>query len=82
MLLLTETEGARQTAQAMWPVGAAIEALLNDIDAQKVICCLPFATGKDCATFGLRRYEKGDAWALGSAANVGSCRAAAEALDQ
>ena len=40
-----------------------------------------FATGKDCATFGLRRYEKGDAWALGSAANVGSCRAAAEALD-
>ena len=81
VLLLTETEGARQTAQAMWPVGAAIEALLNDVDAQNVICCLPFATGKDCATFGLRRYEKGEAWALGSAANVGSCRAAAEALD-
>ena len=81
VLLLTETEGARQTAQAMWPVGAAIEALLNDIDAQNVICCLPFATGKDCATFGLRRYERGEAWALGSAANVGSCRAAAEALD-
>ena len=82
VLLLTETEGARQTAQAMWPVGAAIEALLNDFeDAQNVICCLPFATGKDCATFGLRRYEKRDAWALGSAANVGSCRAAAEALD-
>ena len=81
VLLLTETEGARQTAQAMWPVGAAIEALLNDVDAQNVICCLPFATGKDCATFGLRRYERGDAWALGSAANVGSCRAAAEALD-
>ena len=81
VLLLTETEGARQTAQAMWPVGAAIEALLNDVDAQNVICCLPFATGKDCATFGLRRYEKRDAWALGSAANVGSCRAAAEALD-
>ena len=82
VLLLTETEGAKQTAQAMWPVGAAIEALLNDFeDAQNVICCLPFATGKDCATFGLRRYEKGDAWALGSAANVGSCRAAAEALD-
>ena len=82
VLLLTETEGARQTAQAMWPVGAAIEALLNDIDAQNVICCLPFATGKDCATFGLRRYEKGEAWALGSAANVGSCRAAAEALEK
>ena len=82
VLLLTETEGAKQTAQAMWPVGAAIEALLNDFeDAQNVICCLPFATGKDCATFGLRRYEKRDAWALGSAANVGSCRAAAEALD-
>ena len=81
VLLLTETEGARQTAQAMWPVGAAIEALLNDIDDKNVICCLPFATGKDCATFGLRRYEKRDAWALGSAANVGSCRAAAEALD-
>ena len=81
VLLLTETEGARQTAQAMWPVGAAIEALLNDIDDKNVICCLPFATGKDCATFGLRRYEKGEAWALGSAANVGSCRAAAEALD-
>jgi len=82
VLLLTETEGAKQTAQAMWPVGAAIEALLNDIDdAQEIICCLPFATGKDCATFGLRRYEKRDAWALGSAANVGSCRAAAEALD-
>ena len=81
VLLLTETEGAKQTAQAMWPVGAAIEALLNDIDAQNVICCLPFATGKDCATFGLRRYEKHDAWALGSAANVGSCRAAAEALE-
>ena len=81
VLLLTETEGAKQTAQAMWPVGAAIEALLNDVDAQNVICCLPFATGKDCATFGLRRYEKGEAWALGSAANVGSCRAAAEALD-
>ena len=82
VLLLTETEGARQTAQAMWPVGAAIEALLNDFeDAQNVICCLPFATGKDCATFGLRRYERGEAWALGSAANVGSCRAAAEALD-
>ena len=73
VLLLTETEGAKQTAQAMWPVGAAIEALLNDFeDAQNVICCLPFATGKDCATFGLRRYEKGAAWALGSAANVGS----------
>ena len=82
VLLLTETEGAKQTAQAMWPVGAAIEALLTDIDdAQEIICCLPFATGKDCATFGLRRYEKRDAWALGSAANVGSCRAAAEALD-
>ena len=81
VLLLTETEGAKQTAQAMWPVGAAIEALLTDIDDKNVICCLPFATGKDCATFGLRRYEKGDAWALGSAANVGSCRAAAEALD-
>ena len=81
VLLLTETEGAKQTAQAMWPVGAAIEALLNDIDDKNVICCLPFATGKDCATFGLRRYEKGDAWALGSAANVGSCRAAAEALE-
>ena len=81
VLLLTETEGAKQTAQAMWPVGAAIEALLNDIDDKNVICCLPFATGKDCATFGLRRYEKRDAWALGSAANVGSCRAAAEALD-
>jgi hypothetical protein len=81
VLLLTETEGARQTAQAMWPVGAAIEALLNDIDDKNVICCLPFATGKDCATFGLRRYERGEAWALGSAANVGSCRAAAEALD-
>ena len=81
VLLLTETEGAKQTAQAMWPVGAAIEALLNDIDDKNVICCLPFATGKDCATFGLRRYEKDDAWALGSAANVGSCRAAAEALD-
>jgi len=81
VLLLTETEGAKQTAQAMWPVGAAIEALLTDIDAQNVICCLPFATGKDCSTFGLRRYEKGEAWALGSAANVGSCRAAAEALD-
>ena len=67
--------------EAMWPVGAAIEALLNDIDAKNVICCLPFATGKDCATFGLRRYERGDAWALGSAANVGSCGAAAEALD-
>ena len=65
----------------MWPVGAAIEALLNDIDDKNVICCLPFATGKDCATFGLRRYERGEAWALGSAANVGSCRAAAEALD-
>ena len=81
VLLLTETEGAKQTAQAMWPVGAAIEALLDDIDDKNVICCLPFATGKDCATFGLRRYEKRDAWALGSAANVGSCRAAAEALD-
>ena len=81
VLLLTETEGARQTAQAMWPVGAAIEALLDDIDDKNVICCLPFATGKDCATFGLRRYEKGEAWALGSAANVGSCRAAAEALE-
>jgi hypothetical protein len=81
VLLLTETEGAKQTAQAMWPVGAAIEALLDDIDDKNVICCLPFATGKDCATFGLRRYEKGEAWALGSAANVGSCRAAAEALD-
>jgi len=81
VLLLTETEGAKQTAQAMWPVGAAIEALLTDIDAQNVICCLPFATGKDCSTFGLRRYEKGDNWSLGSAANVGSCRAAAEALD-
>ena len=82
VLLLTETEGAKQTAQAMWPVGAAIEALLNDIDdAQEIICCLPFATGKDCATFGLRRYEKGENWSLGSAANVGSCRAAAEALD-
>ena len=55
VLLLTETEGAKQTAQAMWPVGAAIEALLNDIDDKNVICCLPFATGKDCATFGLRR---------------------------
>ena len=56
VLLLTETEGAKQTAQAMWPVGAAIEALLTDIDdAQEIICCLPFATGKDCATFGLRR---------------------------
>ena len=76
-----ETEGARQTAQAMWPVGAAIEALLNDVTPQEIICCLPFATGKDCATFGLRRYERGEAWALGSAANVGSCRAAAEALD-
>jgi hypothetical protein len=83
VLLLTETEGAKQTAQAMWPVGAAIEALLNDFeDAQNVICCLPFATGKDCATFGLRRYERGEAWALGSAANVGSCRAAAEALEK
>ena len=81
VLLLTETEGAKQTAQAMWPVGAAIEALLDDFDDKNVICCLPFATGKDCATFGLRRYEKGEAWALGSAANVGSCRAAAEALD-
>ena len=48
VLLLTETEGAKQTAQAMWPVGAAIEALLNDFDdAENVICCLPFATGKD-----------------------------------
>jgi len=82
VLLLTETEGAEQTIQPMWPVGAAMEALLNEQDnARAVVCCLPFATGPDCSTFGLRRYEKPDAvWSLGSAASVGSCRAAAEAL--
>lgn len=81
--LLTETEDAMQSAQARWPVALAMEDLLVSIGGSAVIACLPFATGKECKTFGLRRYERrdeGTPWTLGSATSVASCRAAAVAL--
>jgi hypothetical protein len=79
--LLTETEDAMQSAHAMWPVAVAMNDMLDGVGGDSVIAALPFATGAECRTFGLRRYVRaGAAWALASAASVGGCRDAAEAL--
>ena len=81
--LLTDTEDQLQSAHAMWPVAVAMDDLLGAIggEARSVITCLPFATGRECRTFGLRRYEKrAGAWALASASGVANVFDAAEAL--
>ncbi|KAH8051940.1 hypothetical protein JL722_10384 [Aureococcus anophagefferens] len=77
--LLTETEDAMQSAHAMWPVAVAMNDMLDGVGGDSVIAALPFATGAECRTFGLRRYVRvGASVALASAA--ASACAAAEAL--
>jgi len=80
--LLEETDAS--AARALWPVAASMEGFLADFDgeASAIVCCLPFATGRECRTFGLRRYERdgGGRWVIGSAATAATCRAAAAAL--
>ena len=58
-----------------------MKAACEPAPAPFVHAALPFATGAECRTFGLRRYVRaGAAWTLASAASVGGCRDAAEAL--
>ncbi|KAH8064656.1 hypothetical protein JL722_1534 [Aureococcus anophagefferens] len=56
--LLTETEDAMQSAHAMWPVAVAMNDMLDGVGGDSVIAALPFATGAECRTFGLRRYVR------------------------
>ncbi|KAH8067693.1 hypothetical protein JL721_7246 [Aureococcus anophagefferens] len=59
--LLTETEDAMQSAHAMWPVAVAMNDMLDGVGGDSVIAALPFATGAECRTFGLRRYVRAGA---------------------